>query len=80
MPLDDMTVQTSPPSEDWGLKRITDWKLKVCLAPKKCFLSKKQLWGKTAYYGENWITGPGDPIVNKYWISKEEFIIWQLTK
>jgi hypothetical protein len=73
-------VQESPPSQDWGLKRVNNWKLKMCWAPKKCFISGKQLWGKYAYYGENWITGPGDPVVQKYWVSKEEFIIWQLKK
>ena len=76
----DMHVSQAPPTQDWGLNRAVGWKLKFCLLPKKCFLSGKRIWGKSAYYGENWITGPGDPIVDEYWISKEEFILWQLTK
>jgi hypothetical protein len=71
-------VQASPPSEDWGLNRARHWKLKLCVAPHRCFLSGKMLWGKQAYYGENWITGPGDPVVQKYWIEKHEFLIWNL--
>jgi hypothetical protein len=59
-------AQQAPLSEDWGLNRTRGWKLKLCWIPKKCFLSEKPLWGKIAYYGENWITGPGDPIVQKY--------------
>lgn len=74
----DSIVTQSPISEDWGLKRVSNWKLKLCWFPKKCFLTKKSLWGDTAYYGENWITGPGDPVVVKYWIDRNEFIIWNL--
>lgn len=77
--LDDIgSVTQAPPSEDWGLRRAANWKLKMCWAPKKCYLTGKQLWGKYAYYGENWITGPGDPVVDEYWIEKQEFIIWNL--
>ena len=71
-------VQASPPSEDWGLNRAKWWELKVCWLPKKCFLSGKNLWGKRAYHGENWVTGPGEPIVHHYWIEKNAFMIWNL--
>jgi hypothetical protein len=71
-------VQASPPSEDWGLSRARDWKLKLCLTPKKCFLSEKPLWGKRAYHGVRTITGPGDPVYEDYWIEKNEFMIWNL--
>ncbi len=78
MPLDDMTVQGSPPSQSWGLQNAQYWKLKVCLFPKKCFLSGKPLLWKRAYHGERWITGPGEPIVEHYWIEKHEFLKWNL--
>jgi hypothetical protein len=76
----DETPMHSPLEDNWGLNRAQWWKLKLCWAPKKCFLSGKSLWGKYAYCGENWITGPDDPVVEKYWIAKDEFIIWQLKK
>jgi hypothetical protein len=76
MPLDD--VVASPLSEDWGLQRAQNWKLKLCWLPKNCHLSAKPLWGKRAYRGENWITGPGEPIVQKYWIDRNEFLMWNL--
>lgn len=79
MPLDN-TVQGSPLSEDWGLNRVKYWDYKFCLLPHKCFFSKKPLWLEYAYYGERYIHGPGEPILDTYWLSKEEFIIWQLKK
>lgn len=72
--------QQSPPSEDWGLKRAQGWKLKLCWTPKKCFLSEKALWGKKAYHAQRVITGPGDPVIEDYWLEKFEFMKWQLTK
>ena len=71
-------VQQSPPSEDYGLSRARDWKLKLCWTPKKCFLSQKPLWGKRAYQGTRIITGPGEPVIEHYWIEKNEFMIWNL--
>jgi hypothetical protein len=65
-------------SNDWGLNRITGWKLKRCWLPQRCFLTGKKLWSKQAYYGVNVITGPGDPITEPYWVDKHEFILWQI--
>ena len=76
----DESVTESPHEDSWGLNRAAGWRLRLCWAPQKCFLSKQPLWGKYAYYGERWITGPGEPVVVKYWIAKDEFIIWQLKK
>ena len=78
MPLDEVTQ--APLSEDWGLSRAKYWELKLCWLPKKCFISGKTLWGKRAYVGERWITGPGEPMVQTYWIDKFEFLIWQLKR
>ena len=78
MPIDSF-VSRAPLSEDWGLNRAKWWELKLCWMPKKCFLTGKSLWGKRAYHGENWITGPGEPVVHHYWIEKNEFLIWNLT-
>ncbi len=72
MPMD------SSVSGDWGLQRAQYWTLKLCWLPKKCRLSAKSLWGKRAYRGENWITGPGEPIVVYYWIDRNEFLVWNL--
>ena len=63
-------VQQAPPSEDWGLQRAKWWKLKLCWLPRRCYLTNKPIWGKFAYHGERWITGPGEPAVEHYWIEK----------
>jgi hypothetical protein len=79
MPLDD-TVG-SPPSEDHGLQRATGWKLKLCWTrPRTCFLTGKQLFGKRCYKGTRVITGPGEPVIEHYFIEKFEFMKWQLTR
>jgi hypothetical protein len=77
MPMDNLQ---SPKQKDWGLCRVQYWKLKLCWHPKKCYLTGKPLWGKQAYHGERWITGPGEPVVEHYWIEKSQFLIWQLKK
>ena len=71
-------VQQSPPSDDWGLNRAKGWRLKLCWLPKRCFLSKKSLWGKRAYHAVNIVTGPGDPIYVDYWLERSEFLFWNL--
>lgn len=71
-------VQQSPPSQDWGLQRAGHWRLQFCWLPKLCRLTGKKLWGSYAYYGENWITGPGEPVMIAYWIEKTEFLVWNL--
>lgn len=75
---DEFNVQQSPTSEQWNLKRAQNWKLKLCWTPKNCYISGKPLWGKQAYYGERWITGPGEPVYEGYWVEKSEFIFWTL--
>ncbi len=77
MPMDD-TVQCAPRHEDWGLNRVNDWQLALCWMPKECFLTGKKLWACHAYHGTRLITGPGDPIVDHYWVDRDEFIIWKL--
>ena len=77
--IDDAVIQVLR-REDWGLNRVNYWEYKLCWWPQTCFLGGKQLWGKRAYFGERYIHGPGEPVVQDYWISKEEFVVWQLTK
>ena len=64
--------------DNWTLKRATGWRLKFCWLPKKCVISKKNLWGQFAYQGYNVFFGPGEPVVEHYWIEKIEFLIWNL--
>ena len=76
MPLDDVTQ--SPPHEDWGFKRISQWRLKFCFIPKTCWLTHRRLWLTQAYQGIHIITGPGTPVLKEYYVDQEEFIIARL--
>ena len=71
-------VQQVHHPDNWGLRRASYWKLTFCWLPKRCYLTGKKLWGCRAYRGENWITGPGEPLMLSYWIEKTEFLVWNL--
>jgi hypothetical protein len=71
-------VQCPPRHEDWGLNRVQDWKLKFCLWPRECFLTGRRIWGTEAYHGTRILTGPGEPIIDHYYIDRDEFMIWKL--
>jgi len=62
------------------IHRVVNWKLRFCLFPKYCYLTGDRIWLEHAYYGENWIIGPGEPIVEKLWVKRHEFLLWQLTR
>ena len=78
MPMDSPTQ--SPPGEDWGLRRIFDWHLHLCVWPRKCFLTERKLWLEQCYKGTRVITGPGEPVSIDYYIDKYEFLLWQLKR
>ena len=64
-------VKERPPSQNWGLQRASNWQLRFCWLPKRCYLTGKKLWCCRAYRGENWVTGPGEPLMLLYWIEKQ---------
>ena len=77
-----MGYQPDPPlkgnNPNWGLSRVKSWDLKLCLWPRTCFLSGQLLWAQQAYHGVRWIHGPGEPVKQEYWISRNEFVLWNL--
>jgi len=75
-----MSVTQAPQAEDWGLSRASEWKLELCWTPQTCFLTGQQLWFRYAFHGTRLITGPGDPVVDHYWINRNEFIMWNLKR
>jgi hypothetical protein len=76
----DEEVTQEPRENDWGLNRARHWKLVLCMRPRTCFLTGKQLWGSRCYKGTRVITGPGEPVIEDYYIEKFQFIKWQLTR
>ena len=58
----------------------SQWELRFCWWPQRCDRSLQRIWLKPAYRGTWLITGPGDPIAMTRWLTKEEFVIYSLTK
>jgi hypothetical protein len=54
------------------------WKLSRPLWPRRDTLTNKWLWVKPAYLGTRIITGPGEPVIEYYWMSRDDFLIWNL--
>jgi hypothetical protein len=54
------------------------WQYKFAIFPKRCNISKKTIWFKYAYKGTRMITGPGEPVFEYRWLTKEEFVVARL--
>lgn len=46
--------------------------------PRRCELSNKRIWMQRAYKGIRMITGPGEPVFEVRWITRENFMIARL--
>jgi hypothetical protein len=51
------------------------WQYKFAILPKRCEISKKTIWFKNAYKGTRMITGPGEPVFEYRWLTKEEYLL-----
>jgi hypothetical protein len=51
------------------------WEYKFVLWPRYCEISKKTIWFKNAYKGTRMITGPGEPVFEYRWLTKEEYLL-----
>jgi len=59
------------------------FQLKKVYIPKRCALSNEWMWtGTEAYFGMYGINGPAGepPLIIRKWVSKEAFMMHQLTK
>ena len=61
-------------NDDYMWSRST-WEYKFVLWPKYCAISKKHIWLECAYKGTRVITGPGEPVVEYKWVTKEEYLL-----
>lgn len=52
--------------------------LKFVFFPRRCHLSGKYIWLKRGYKKTAMYTGPGDPIFEHRWFSKDEYLIAKL--
>jgi hypothetical protein len=60
------------------LKQAHHWQLKFAVIPHRCAVSGHRIWLEHAYCGTRVITGPGTPVVERYWLTPAEFVIWRL--
>jgi hypothetical protein len=51
------------------------WEYKFVLWPKHCEISNRRLWLEYAYKGTRMITGPGEPVFEYRWLTKEEYLL-----
>lgn len=60
------------------LERVHTWQLKFAIWPHRCAKTGNRIWLEHAYRGTRTITGPGEPVVEHFWMSRVEFVIWRL--
>jgi len=51
------------------------WEYKFAIWPHRCEISKRILWFECAYKGTRVITGPGEPVFEFRWLSKNEYLL-----
>ena len=51
------------------------WKYTFVIWPRHCEISKKYIWLECAYKGTRIITGPGEPVFEYKWLTKEEYLL-----
>jgi len=54
------------------------WEYTFTLWPRTCEISNSRIWFKKAYKGTRMITGPGEPVFEYRWLTKESFVFRQL--
>jgi hypothetical protein len=72
MPLDSVGYRSV---DDWHFYKRADWYYKFAWWPHRCNRSNKLIWLKKAYRGVAMYTGPGDPVFEYKWITKEDFML-----
>lgn len=51
------------------------WYIAFAWLPKRCALSGSLIWLKRAYRGTAWWSGPGLPVFERRWATKEQFLL-----
>ena len=60
--------------------RRTGRKTRMCLLPRRCFLSGNRIWFKKCEVVTCMLTGPGEPIIETYWCDPKAFLINELKR
>jgi hypothetical protein len=51
------------------------WQCTFVTWPRQCEISKKHIWLEYAYKGTRTITGPGEPVFEYKWLTKEQYLL-----
>jgi hypothetical protein len=62
----------------WLPKHRTSWSYAFAILPHKCVVSGDWIWFKMGYRAKRVLTGPGTPITEFFWFSKDEFLLMLL--
>ena len=63
---------------DWLFYNHARWRLAFAWLPHRCDKSNRIIWLEMAYLGTAVWYGPGTPTYETHWMTKEEYLIWQL--
>lgn len=51
------------------------WAITFAVFPHRCKISNKMIWFKYAYRATSMLTGPGDPVIEYTWLSKNQYLL-----
>ena len=79
-----MSVEKLSGTRKVRIHKLSKWRLRVehkrCLWFHRCVLSDKMLFMKPAVKLTRVITGPGTPVILKYWVSSKEYLVLDLSE
>jgi hypothetical protein len=58
--------------------RVIKWDMIFAIVPKKCSVTDEVIWLEYCYRGNVFITGPGEPVTEHIYLTKESFLIERL--
>ena len=71
--------QTSIDTWMFDNRRI-EVKTKLCLRPRRCYLSNKWIWFKRCEVVISMVNGSGNPVYETYWCDPREFLLNELKR
>jgi hypothetical protein len=65
--------------DQWVMyNRVIRWSMIFALLPRRCAFSNRHIWFEYCYRGNVFITGPGEPVNEWIYLSRESFIVERL--
>jgi len=58
----------------------SQWQRKFAWWPVRSTETRQWIWMKPVWLGSYIITGPGDSVYMQFWLTEQEYLIWQLKR